>query len=65
MWSQGYAPSGMRLISIWTVLWIAVGLVVAANHGFISQPNTAASLFSAVLAVLAWPLVLINIHFGV
>ncbi len=43
------------------VIWLVIGLVVASNRGFLSHLDTLNGVLSAALAVLAWPLVLLNI----
>ena len=54
-----------RSVSLGFVIWIVVGLVVAANKGFLDSFDSLSGVLSAVLAVLVWPLVLLNVHFGV
>lgn len=54
-----------RSVSLGFVIWIVVGLVVAANKGFLDSPDSLSGVLSAVLAVLVWPLVLLNVHFGI
>lgn len=54
-----------RQVSLGFVVWIVIGLVVAANHDFLSHLDTVSGVLSAVLAVLAWPLVVLNIHVAI
>ena len=54
-----------RQISLGAVMWIVVGLVVAANHDFLDDLGSLERILSAILAVAVWPLVLLDIHFGV
>lgn len=54
-----------RSVSLGLVIWIVIGLVVAANKGFLEPLDSLSRVLSAVLAVLVWPLVLLNIHFGI
>jgi len=54
-----------RQVSLGFVIWIVIGLVVAANHGFLGRTDTLSGVLSAVLAVLAWPLVVLNIHVAI
>lgn len=56
---------GGRHISLGGIIWIVIGIVVAANHHFFSALNTAPAVASAVLAVILWPLVLLGIHIAV
>ena len=54
-----------RNVSLGAVIWIIVGLVVAANHDFLDHLASLERILSAVLAVAVWPLVLLDIHFGI
>lgn len=54
-----------RKVSLGVVVWIVVGLVVAANKGFLDDLANLEHILSAVLAVAVWPLVLLEVHFGV
>jgi hypothetical protein len=56
---------GRRHISLGTLLWIAIGIIVAASHHFFDNLNTVSTVGSAVLAILAWPLVLLNVHIAI
>jgi len=51
-----------RPVSLGFVIWIVIGLVVAANKGFLDGLGTVSGVVSAVLAVLLWPLVVLGIH---
>ena len=54
-----------RQVSLGAVVWIVVGLLVAANHHFLEHLDTLNRILSAVLAVAVWPLVVIHVHFGI
>ncbi len=54
-----------RPVSLGFVIWIVVGLVVAANRHFLDHLDSLSGILSAVLAVLAWPLALLKVHFGI
>lgn len=54
-----------RPVSLGFVIWIVVGLVVASNKGFLSRLDSLSGMLSAVLAVLAWPLVLLDVHVAI
>ena len=54
-----------RQVSLGVVVWIVVGLIVAANHDFLDDLGSLEHILSAVLAVAVWPLVLLDIHFGI
>jgi hypothetical protein len=44
-----------------SIVWLIVGIIVAATHDYFERLNTVRLLLSAVLAVLLWPLVLLGI----
>ena len=48
-----------------TLLWIVIGVVVAASRGYFETVNTLETLLSALLAVIAWPLVLLNVNVAI
>lgn len=50
-----------RSPSLLVVLWLVVGLIVAANNGYLGAIKDLGSLISAVLAIVLWPLVLLGI----
>jgi hypothetical protein len=52
-------------ISYIGLAWIVIGLIVAANRHYLAHLDTLGHIFSAVLAVLVWPLVLLGIHISV
>jgi len=54
-----------RQVSLGFVIWIVIGLVVAANHGFLGHLDSLTGVLSAVLAVVAWPLVVLNVHVAI
>ena len=43
------------------VLWLIIGIIVAATNEYFERLGTVRLLLSAVLAVLLWPLVLLGI----
>lgn len=47
------------------VVWIVVGLVVAAKNDFLDDLGSLERILSAILAVAVWPLVLLDVHFGI
>ena len=63
--TRGFAAIRSRTVSMGTVLWIVVGLVVASNHGFLHDLWHVSRALSAVLAVAAWPLVVLGIHVAI
>jgi hypothetical protein len=54
-----------RQVSLGVVVWIVVGLIVAANNDFLDDLGSLERILSAILAVAVWPLVLLDIHFGI
>jgi len=54
-----------RQVSIGIVAWIVVGLIVAGRNGFLDDLGSLSAVLSLMLAVVVWPLVLLDIHFGV
>ena len=54
-----------KQVSLGVVVWIVVGLIVAANNDFLDNLASLERILSAVLAVAVWPLVLLDIHFGI
>lgn len=43
------------------VVWIVIGIVVAATHDYFKNLDTVKLVVSAVLAIVLWPLVLLGI----
>jgi hypothetical protein len=54
-----------RKVSLGVVAWIVVGVIVAARDGFLDDLGSLSNVLSAVLAVAVWPLVLLDVRFGV
>jgi hypothetical protein len=54
-----------RHVSLTGVVWIVIGMIVAANHHFLSRLDSLSRILSAVLAVGVWPLVVLKVHFGI
>jgi len=52
-------------VSLLGVAWIVVGLIVAANRGYLAHLNTIGHILSAVLAVVLWPLILLGVHVAI
>jgi hypothetical protein len=47
--------------SVFGAIYLIVGLFVAYSHGYLAGITTIAALFSALLAVIAWPLLFFGI----
>jgi hypothetical protein len=43
------------------IVWIVVGVIVAATHHYFQHADTVRAVGSAVLAVLLWPLLFLGI----
>jgi hypothetical protein len=48
--------------SLLVLIYIGVGLVVAATHHYFAHLGSLRSIVSAVLAVVLWPLILLGIN---
>ncbi len=47
---------------IFPVIYLVIGVLVASQHGYLAHLNTISHIFSAVLAIALWPLVLLGIN---
>jgi hypothetical protein len=52
----------MRGYSIGSIIYIIIGIVVASNQGYLSDFGSLANIFSALLAIILWPLVLLGVN---
>lgn len=52
-------------VSLGTILWLIVGVVLAASHHYLNHISNLKPLISAVLAILLWPLLLLGISLHV
>jgi hypothetical protein len=48
-------------LSVPAVVYLIVGVVLAANKDYLESPDTVRELASAALAILLWPLLLLGI----
>jgi hypothetical protein len=48
--------------SILAIIYVVVGVIVAATHDYFVNVNTFKEIISAILAVLLWPLLLVGIN---
>jgi ABC-type anion transport system duplicated permease subunit len=46
-----------RGVSLVFVVWVVIGVIVAASHHYFSELKTLGSVLSALLAILLWPLI--------
>ncbi|MGH9155613.1 MAG: hypothetical protein ACRD1K_07240 [Acidimicrobiales bacterium] len=54
-----------RQISLGIALWIVVGVFVAARNDFLDDLGSLSHVLSAALAIAVWPLVALDVHFGI
>lgn len=54
-----------RQVSLGVVVWIVIGIIVAARENFLDDLGSLSNVLSAILAVAVWPLVALDVHFGV
>ena len=47
------------------VVWIVIGLIVAANKNYLDALNTLEQVLSAFLAILLWPLLFLGVDLHV
>lgn len=57
---QPYARRGVGVSWI-VVIYLVAGGIIAATHNYWSNPNTIKAIISAVLATVAWPLILLGV----
>jgi hypothetical protein len=55
----------MRGMSLLPILWIVIGIVVAATHHFFDHVGTIGAILSAILAVIVWPLILLGVKIAI
>jgi hypothetical protein len=54
-----------RLSLLLPLIWIVIGLVVAATHHFFEHVGNIGAILSAILAVLLWPLILLGVKIAI
>ena len=54
--------SGIGLLPL---IWIVIGVVVAAAHHFFEHLTTFGGILSAILAVILWPLILLGVKIAI
>lgn len=45
-----------------TLIWLIVGVIIAASHHYFAHASALKPIASAVLAVLLWPLLLLGVN---
>jgi hypothetical protein len=53
---------GRSRAGLGTVVWLIIGLIVAAAHHYFTNVAPLKLLGSAILAVILWPLVLVGVN---
>jgi hypothetical protein len=51
--------------SLLPVIWVVIGVIVAATHHFFDHLGTIGAILSAVLAVFLWPLILLGVKIAI
>lgn len=64
MYARTAAPARPR-IGLLGIVYLVVGLIIAATHHYFANVNTLKQVLSAALAVVLWPLVLLGINLHV
>jgi len=52
----------MGRLSLGSVIYIIVGVVIASNQGYLVSLSSIPQILSALLAVVLWPLLLLGIN---
>ncbi|MFZ0091970.1 MAG: hypothetical protein WAL63_20900 [Solirubrobacteraceae bacterium] len=52
-------------ISLGTIIWLAVGVLLASSHHYLAHLNNVRQIVSALLAIVLWPLLLLGINLHV
>ena len=53
----------MRL-SLGSIIWLIIGVILAASHHYFAHADALKPIISAILAIILWPLLLfgVNLH---
>jgi hypothetical protein len=52
-------------ISLLALIYLVIGVIVAASYDYLDKLNTAGRVLTAILGVIAWPLLLIGFDISV
>jgi hypothetical protein len=52
-----------RRLSLVAIVWIIIGIIVAANRGYLAGWNNIGTLVEGLIAIILWPLVLFGVDF--
>lgn len=50
--------------SIFGILYLIIGVFLAANHGYFGAVSSISTLLNLLLAILLWPLLLFGVSFN-
>ncbi|MEO8898098.1 MAG: hypothetical protein ABI352_11855 [Candidatus Dormibacter sp.] len=54
-----------RGVPLGLVVWLVIGVIVAAAHHYFDNLGSIGPILSAVLAVVLWPLILFGVKFAI
>lgn len=54
-----------RRPSLLLIVWLVIGLIIAANNGYLGGIKDLSDLLSALLAIVLWPLVLLGVDIAI
>jgi hypothetical protein len=52
-------------VSLLPIIWLVIGVVVAAGHHFFDHLGTIGAILSAIFAVILWPLILLGVKIAI
>lgn len=55
----------MNRFSIGSIIYIVIGIIMASNRGYLGDLGSIPHLFSAILAIVLWPLLLLGVNLHV
>jgi len=58
---RGYVTATVRVSTIVTIVYLVVGVIIAADHHYFRDVDRIKEIAEAVLAVIAWPLLLLGV----
>jgi hypothetical protein len=58
---MGYSRGSSLISTLITIAYLAIGVIIAADHHYFQHVDHIKQVAEAVLAVIAWPLVLAGV----
>ncbi len=52
----------MRRNSIFGIIYIIIGIIIASNNGYLANLGSVPNLLSALVAIILWPLLLVGVN---